>query len=76
MQETLTKIIREELDEEKLMSEGTGEGYSKIVSKRQKASLKERLKALELLGKMKGAFVENVNVTGNVPVTFVDDLED
>lgn len=75
MQETLTKIIREELDEEKLMSEGMGDGYSRIVSKRQKAALKDRLKALELLGKMKGAFVDNVNVTGNVPVTFVEDLK-
>lgn len=76
MQETLTKIIREELDEEMLMSEGQGEGYSRIVSKRKKAALKDRLKALELLGKMKGAFIDNVNVTGNVPVTFVDDLEE
>lgn len=76
MQSTLTKIIREELDEEKLMSEGMGDGYSRIVSKRQKAALKDRLKAIELLGKMQGAFIDNVNINGNVPVTFVDDLEE
>ncbi len=76
MQETLTKIIREELDEELLMTEGQGEGYSRIVSKRKQAALKDRLKAIELLGKMKGAFVDNVNVTGNVPVTFVEDVPD
>lgn len=75
MQETLTKIIREEIDEEKLMSEGTGDGYSRIVSKRQKAALKDRLKAMELLGKMQGAFVDNINVNGKVPVTFVEDLK-
>lgn len=76
MQETLTKIIREELDEEKLMTVGMGEGYSKIVSKRQKAALKDRLKALELLAKMQGGFVDKVEVSGNIPVTFVEDLKE
>jgi phage terminase small subunit len=75
MQETLTQIIREELDEETLMTVGAGEGYSEIVSRRKKAALKDRLKALELLGKMQGAFVDNVNINGNVPVTFVEDLK-
>lgn len=76
MQETLTKIIREELDEEILMSQGCGDGVSEIVSRRKRAAIKDRLKALELLGKMKGAFVDNVNLTGNVPVTFVNDIEE
>lgn len=76
MQSVLTKIIREELDEEKLMTEGRGEGYSRIVSMRQKAALKDRLKAIELLGKMQGAFVDKIDIKGNVPITFVDDLED
>lgn len=76
MQSVLTAIIREELDEEKLMTEGQGEGISRIVSKRQKAALKDRLKAIELLGKMQGAFIDKVEVNGNVPITFVEDLED
>lgn len=78
MQETLTKIIREELDEEKLMTIGEGEGYSRIVSKRQKAALKDRLKAMELLGKMQGAFLDKIEVNGNVPVIISGDdkLED
>lgn len=75
-QEILTKIIREELDEEVLMSEGQGEGYSRIVSKRKKAALKDRLKAIETLVRMQGGFIDTVNINGNVPVTFVDDLED
>lgn len=74
MQSILTAIIREELDEEKLMTVSEGEGYSRIVSKRQQAALKDRLKAIELLGKMQGAFVDKVQIDGNVPVTFVDDL--
>ena len=76
MQSILTAIIREELDEEKLMSEGYGEGVSRIVSKRQKAALKDRLRAIELLGKMQGAFVDNINIKGTVPITFVEDLDD
>jgi phage terminase small subunit len=78
MQSILTQIIREELSEEVLMSEGDGEGMSHIVSKRKKAALKDRLKALELLGKMKGAFIDKVQVNGNVPVVISgdDQLED
>jgi phage terminase small subunit len=78
MQSVLTAIIREELDEEKLMTEGQGDGYSRVVSKRQKAALKDRLRAIELLGKMQGAFVDKVQIEGNVPVIFSgdDQLED
>lgn len=76
MQSVLTKIIREELDEEKLMSEGYGEGITRIISKRQKAALKDRLKAIELLGKMQGAFVDKVQIDTAEQVTFVEDLSE
>lgn len=76
MQEMLTKIINEELDEEVLMSEGCGDGYSQIVTKRKKAALKDRLKAIELLSKLQGAFIDKVQIDGSVPVKFVDDLKD
>lgn len=74
MQSILSAIIREELDEEKLMSVSEGEGYSRIVSKRQKAALKDRLRAIELLGKMQGAFIDKVQIDGTLPVEFIDDL--
>lgn len=76
MQETLTKIIREELDEEMLMTEGCGDGYSQVVSKRKKAALKERLKAIELLGKMQGGFIDKVQIDTAEPVKFVEDLSE
>ena len=78
MQETLTQILREELSEEVLMTEGDGDGMSHIVSRRKKAALKDRLKALELLGRMKGAFLDKVQVEGNVPIVISGDdkLED
>ena len=76
MQSVLTKILREELDEEQLLTVGAGEGFSEVVSKRKKAALKDRLKAIELLAKMQGGFTEKVEVSGNIPVKFVDDLEE
>lgn len=76
MQSVLTKIIREQLDEEVLMTEGDGEGMSHVVSKRKQAALKDRLRAIELLTKMQGGFIDKVQIEGNVPVTFVDDLDD
>lgn len=76
MQSVLTKIIREELDEEVLMTEGCGDGISRVVSNRKQAALKDRLKAIELLGKMKGAFTDKIEINGNVPVQFVEDLRD
>ena len=76
MQSVLTKIIREELDEEVLNVIGSGEGFSKVVSNRKKADLRNRLKAIELLGKMQGAFTDKVQVEGTASVRFVDDLSD
>ena len=75
MQEMLTKIINEELDEEVLMTEGCGDGYSQVVIKRKKAALRDRLKAIELLSKLQGAFVDKVQIEGSVPVTFVEVLD-
>ena len=76
MQATLTKIIREELDEEQLMTEGCGNGFSKTVSRRKKAALKDRLRAIELLAKMQGGFVDKVEVSGNLPVQIIDDIQE
>lgn len=75
MQEALTKIIREELDEEVLMTVGEGDGYSSVVSRRKKAALKDRLKAIELLGKMQGGFLDKVEVSGSVPVIISGESE-
>lgn len=78
MQSILSKIIREQEDEEVLMTEGDGEGMSHVVSKRKLAAIKDRLKAIELLGKMQGAFIDKVEVNGNIPVVISgdDQLED
>lgn len=38
------------------------------------ASLQDRTKCAELLGKRYGTFKENVNVAGNIPVVITDDI--
>lgn len=38
------------------------------------ASLQDRTKCAELLGKRYGTFKEKVNVTGNIPVVITDDI--
>lgn len=76
MQSTLTKIIREELDEEQLLTVGVGDGYSEVQTKRKKADLKSRLRAIELLCKMQGGFVDKVELSGTLPVQIIDDIQE
>lgn len=75
MQSILTKIIREELDEEVLNVVGDGDGYSHVTSNRKKASIADRIRAIEKLAKMQGAFTEKVEVSGNVPIVISGDEE-
>ena len=71
IQEFWTKVLRNEEVEEVV---GVAEGGPFRLSKN--CNIKDRIKAAELLGRVNGIFIDNVNVTGTVPVTFVDDLED
>ena len=65
IQERLTMMARGEILEETVAVEGQGQGYSqaRIVSK--KVSPKEQAKALELLGKANGLFVEKIQAEVN-----------
>ena len=74
-QEALTKIIREESDEEALMTVGTGDGFSKVVSMRKKPAVRDRIKAIETLVRMQGGFLDKVEVSGNVPVIISGESE-
>lgn len=56
----LSQAARGELDEEVIITVGTGEGRSKAIKMRKQISDKERLKALELMGKRHHLF-ENMN---------------
>lgn len=74
MQETLTNIIRQQMDEEVLLCDPV----SGIQREKKKPAIREVINAINTLGKMQGAFVDNVNISGTVPVVIsgADDLED
>ena len=75
MQEKLTSIIRQEMQEEVIVVEGIGEGCSEAKSVSKTPSFKEVINAINTLGKMQGAFTENVNLNIE-PVMIVDDLKE
>lgn len=76
IKQRLTAILRQTADEEVLMTEGVEKGVTETVRYKKKADLRTAAKAAELLCKMMGAFTENVNHTGAIPVVIRDDLDD
>ena len=77
MQEVLTSIIRQEMEEENIVVEGCGDGVSEAVIKKKKSSHKDVLKAIDLLGRMQGAFANQSTLNVVLPVFGGEDsLED
>ena len=77
MQEVLTSIIRQELDEEVIVVEGCGDGISEAVIKKKKPSTRDAIKAIETLAKMQGLFDTSTNVNLVIPVfSGEEDLEE
>ena len=74
--EYLTRVLRGEETEEVVVVENTGDYTSQARAIEKKLSVKDRLKAAELLGKRYALFTEKVNVEGNVGVTIIDDIGD
>ena len=71
IKEFWTKVMRNEETEEVIVTNEAGP-----FRMTKDGSLRDRIKAAELLGRTSGIFVDNVNVTGTVPITFVDDLDE
>lgn len=69
----LSKAGRGELKEEVVVVEGVGDGFSesKIIKKR--LSAKDRIKALELMGKRHRLFEDQNSKTGEEEVQIIDD---
>lgn len=70
--EFLTKVMRGEITEETPIF--AGEGFQHIVEKG--VSVKDRVKAAELLGKRYMMWTENKNIDANLQIQFIDDLDD
>ena len=68
----LTSIIRGEQTEQVLMLDG--DGAQKITN--IEVSAKDRIRAAELLGKRYGSWTEKIDITADMEVNFIDDLQD
>jgi phage terminase small subunit len=69
----LTKMARGQTEEE-IATFNPAHGETEIISK--KVSGREQVKAQELLGKRYRLFVDKIDVTANVPIKIIDDIED
>lgn len=69
----LSQAARGELDEEVIITVGTGEGRSKAIKMRKQISDKERLKALELMGKRHRLFDSTDSKNDDEEVQIIDD---
>ena len=75
MQETLTKIIRQQATEENIVIEGIGDGCSEARKIDKKPSFKDIVSAIDKLARMQGAYNDKVEVSGAVPIVICDDIK-
>lgn len=73
IQETLTKLLRGEIQEECVVVEGVGEGCSEAKIVNKQVTPKDRIKAGETLAKMQGCFNINLNIKDKPIIK--DDIE-
>lgn len=76
--ETVTSILRQELEEEIPTVVGTGNGCAEVVPVTKKPSVKDVMSAATLLARILGLDRTNVSIDGALPVLFVgeDSLEE
>ena len=74
--EYITAVMRGETTEEVVVNVGTGKGFTQPEKVTAKVAAKERLKAAEMLAKVKGMFVSKseVELSGSLPVVIRDDI--
>lgn len=74
--EYITAVMRGETTEEVVMNIGTGKGFTRAEKVKAQVSAKERLKAAEMLAKVKGMFItrQEVELNGVLPVVIRDDF--
>lgn len=74
--EYITAVMRGETTEEIVVNVGKGKGFTKPERVKAQVSAKERLKAAEMLAKVKGMFItrQEVELNGVVPVVLCDDF--
>lgn len=80
MQEVLTSIIRQSIDEEVIVVESVGDFTSEARTMNKKPAIKDVISAINTLGKMQGAFIEKleqqVDMELNITVDYGDGNEE
>lgn len=72
--ETLTRTMRQQEEEEVVVTEMIGNGLSESKIIKKKPNLAQVLRAAELLGKRYALFTDKVEVDGKASITIVDDI--
>lgn len=71
----LAKAMRGEIEEEVVVTEGVGEGYSEARIIKKSISAKDRIKAAELIGKRNQLFTDKVKVDSAIPIVIIGEGE-
>lgn len=70
----LTSVLRGEIEEECIIVEGQGDGYSRASVEHKQVSPKDRNKAAELLGKRYSLFTDKIEHSGETGVKIINDI--
>lgn len=73
MQEKLTGIIRQQLEEDVIVVENIGDFMSEARKIKKTAAIKDIINAVNTLGKMQGAFVDKVEQTVDMELNITVD---
>lgn len=71
----LAKAMRGEIEEEVIVTEGQGDGFSEAKIMNKKISARDRIKAAELIGKRNQLFTDKVKVDSAVPIVIIGEGE-
>ena len=74
IQQRLTKMARGESEEEVIVVEGCGMGESNAIKMKKQICIKDQARALELLGKANGMFIDKVQ--NMAPPQIIDDINE
>ena len=76
--QNLTAMMRGEIQEEVIVVEGEGDGFSSARIMKKQVSAKDRIKAAELLGKRHALFTDKSKIEGTLPVMIIgeEDLDE
>lgn len=71
----LAQCMRGDLKEEVIVTVGQGDGFSSAEVVKKQISLRDRIKAAELIGKRNQLFTDKVKVDGAVPIVIAGEGE-